>query len=306
MQADSTVSIIMPTHNRAHLVRSAIESVLRQTYSNWELLIIDDASTDDTQTVIAPFLNDGRISLHTLSSNAGGAGARNFGISKAQGEFIAFLDDDDEWLGNKLEKQLKIFSCFQEIAIVSCNYFLKSGDKRDLSRGYVSLDDLFFTNRIGSFSFCITKGAFVRDLWIDTALKACQDWDLWIKILQKTGLLSYIHEDCLVRYNDLDGQRLTKNRNDSLTAFLQFLRMNWEFMDERQRLYNLSVLTSRRNYIQDEDLFYKIRLSFKAIGYCRRSSYNYNVANILKYLGHILSNKDHIFRFLKKMEWLIV
>jgi len=92
-----TVSVIIPTYNRAHLVSRAVRSVLDQTYQDFELVVVDDASTDNTEKVVKGF-NDDRIRYFHHSENRGGSAARNTGIEAAKGEFIAFLDDDDEWL----------------------------------------------------------------------------------------------------------------------------------------------------------------------------------------------------------------
>ncbi len=101
------VSIIIPTYNRADLLERAIKSVLAQTFTNWELLIIDDGSTDNTKSIIEKYLSDKRIK-YIYQENKGPGAARNNGIRQAGGEFIAFLDSDDSWKTEKIEKQVKI------------------------------------------------------------------------------------------------------------------------------------------------------------------------------------------------------
>jgi len=103
------VSVIIPTYNRAHLVSRAIHSVLDQTYQDFELVVVDDGSTDNTYEVVKGF-NDQRISYIRHQQNKGCAAARNTGINATRGEYIAFQDSDDEWLPRKLEKQMKFFS----------------------------------------------------------------------------------------------------------------------------------------------------------------------------------------------------
>ena len=104
----STVSIIIPTYNRERLVCKAINSVLRQTYSDYELIVVDDGSVDQTPRAVSQF-QDPRIRYLCQHINAGECAARNIGLTAAQGRYIAFLDSDDEWLPNKLEKQVKYF-----------------------------------------------------------------------------------------------------------------------------------------------------------------------------------------------------
>lgn len=102
------VSIIMPTHNSAKTIENAVGSVLAQTYSDFELLITDDASTDSTVELVNHYTaQDGRIIVQRLSENQGAGAARNFSIKRASGEYIAFLDADDLWLPEKLEMQIE-------------------------------------------------------------------------------------------------------------------------------------------------------------------------------------------------------
>lgn len=101
------VSIIMPSYNTGRYIKESIESVLAQTYENWELIIVDDCSTDGTDQVIAPFLADDRIRCFKNRENSGAAVSRNRALREARGEWIAFLDSDDLWLPEKLEKQVR-------------------------------------------------------------------------------------------------------------------------------------------------------------------------------------------------------
>ena len=104
---EGLVSIIMPSYNAARFIGESINSVLLQTYSNWELLIVDDCSKDNSVEVVRKFANiDKRVVLFSLEKNVGAAAARNVAIEHAQGQYIAFLDSDDVWDEYKLEKQL--------------------------------------------------------------------------------------------------------------------------------------------------------------------------------------------------------
>lgn len=114
-----TVSVIIPTYNRAHLVARAIQSVLNQTYQDFEIIIVDDASTDNTEEVVKSF-NDKRVGYMQLNENSGtSAVPRNTAIKTARGKYIAFQDSDDEWLPEKLKKQVKVFkNVLAEVGIV--------------------------------------------------------------------------------------------------------------------------------------------------------------------------------------------
>ena len=98
------VSIIMPSYNTAGYIAETIRSVLAQTYSNWELIIVDDCSTDNTDEVVVQFLSDSRIRYLKNEKNSGAAISRNWALREAKGKWIAFLDSDDLWVAEKLEK----------------------------------------------------------------------------------------------------------------------------------------------------------------------------------------------------------
>jgi len=107
-EKNPTVSVIISTYNRAHLIGRAIQSVLNQTYQDFEVIVVDDGSTDNTEEIVKSF-NDPRIRYIRHEKNKGAAAARNTGIKAARGKYIAFQDSDDEWLPEKLEKQMKVF-----------------------------------------------------------------------------------------------------------------------------------------------------------------------------------------------------
>src|SRR5262245_48882666 len=118
------ISVIIPTHDRAHFLPGAIFSVLNQTFQDFEIIVVDDASNDNTSEVVAAF-NDERIRLLRHETNKGGSAARNTGILNAQCDYIAFLDDDDEWLPDKLAKQVNIlFASPPEVGCVFTGYVM--------------------------------------------------------------------------------------------------------------------------------------------------------------------------------------
>ena len=114
------VSVIVPTYNRGNVIGRAVKSILRQTWPHFEIIIVDDGSTDGTKAIVDE-LGDSRIRYMLLEQNAGVAHARNVGIQEAKYEYIAFLDSDDEWLPKKLELQMKrMLRCADEVGMVYC------------------------------------------------------------------------------------------------------------------------------------------------------------------------------------------
>lgn len=184
-----TVSVIIPTYNRAHLVGRAIQSVLEQTYQNFEIIVVDDASTDDMEEVVKGF-SDQRIHYFRHEQNKGGGAARNTGVKKARGDFIAFLDSDDEWFPSKIEKQLRIFykgnaklgAIGTGISIYSTRHESKikipSG-----SFGNIHKKLLQGNSWPGSTStIMIKRECFKKVGLFDELLEAGQEYDLYIRI----------------------------------------------------------------------------------------------------------------------------
>lgn len=132
-----TVSVIIPTYNRARMVGRAIRSVLNQTYQDFEIIVVDDGSTDDTEGVVRGF-NDDRIRYMRHDENKGAAAARNTGIKAALGEYVAFQDSDDEWLPEKLEKQVRVLqNAPAEVGVVYSDVWRIRGNRRKYWRSPV-------------------------------------------------------------------------------------------------------------------------------------------------------------------------
>lgn len=133
---EGLVSIIMPSWNTAMFIAESIQCVICQTYQNWELLIVDDCSTDNTDDIVAPFLADSRIKYYKNKKNSGAALARNRAIREAQGEWIAFLDSDDLWDIRKLEMQIAFMK--QWGYVLSYTEYEKMDEEGNLLNIYVT------------------------------------------------------------------------------------------------------------------------------------------------------------------------
>lgn len=186
-EKNPTVSVIIPTYNRAHLVGRAIRSVLNQTYQDFEIIVVDDGSTDNTEEVVKSF-NDPRIRYIRHEKNRGGSAARNTGIRATYGEFIAFLDSDDEWLPEKLEKQVLICSDEQIGLVYTGRKVIDSQSGQVLSKivpdkeGNV-YEQLLERDFIGTCSSVMVKKEALENIkGFDETLPARQDWDCWLRI----------------------------------------------------------------------------------------------------------------------------
>lgn len=191
------VSAVIPTYNRGHVIQRAIESVSRQTYEPIEIIVVDDGSTDDTAMRIARMSVPG-LRFYRSSENKGASAARNLGISQARGDFIAFLDADDEWLPEKTARQVAKFEKGPvTLGVVYSGYRAVSPHWPPMDRYPKHRGELFETLRVANV--IRTSGAMVRRQVLDDVggfdcgLPACEDLDLWLKIARKYSI-DYIPE----------------------------------------------------------------------------------------------------------------
>lgn len=183
------VTVIVPTYNRPELVIRAVESVRRQTYDSWEVIIVDDASTTDVATAVGPLLRDSRIRRLRRSDNGGASAARNTGLQEAKGRFVCFLDDDDELLEHKLEHQVnQLESMSEDVAGVFGAWFYASrrvhkrptGEISELRRGeLLGLD--YWGLQLGSG---LLRRDAVAEVGFDESLPAEEHWDVCVRMLE--------------------------------------------------------------------------------------------------------------------------
>jgi glycosyltransferase involved in cell wall biosynthesis len=195
----SKVSVIIPTYNRAEFLRLAIMSVLNQTFQNFEIIIINDASKDHTQEVITHF-NDTRIKVIHNHVSKGAAGARNIGIMNSNYEYTAFLDDDDEWLPEKLKMQTYLLdNSLPEIGGVCTGYFVIEKVRGRALSIYPEMNDLFKGNFILTSSILLRRKCFEKCGLFDEGMPTDSDYDMWIRISKKFSFK--VIKNALVKYH---------------------------------------------------------------------------------------------------------
>jgi len=199
------VAVIIPTCNRSTYLKRAIESVCAQTYTDFEIIVVDDASTDDTPEVVAQF-RDKPIKYIRHAERKGGSAARNTGITHSQSEYIAFLDDDDEWLPEKLARQVSVLDAGDNSLGGVCTGHFNVDDKSGTitgewipsHRGNLSREILETNCLSTTSSLLLKKEAFEKAGLFDEHLKSFQDYDMWVRIAQHYTF-DYI-KDPLVNY----------------------------------------------------------------------------------------------------------
>lgn len=229
------VSIITPLYNTENYISKTIESVLNQTYQNWEMIIVDDCSSDNGPDIVKKYQKkDGRIRLIQLDKNSGGAIARNRAIEKAKGRFIAFLDSDDLWHPEKLEKQID-FMKRNDYPFTFTKYQLITEDGKLLNKFIevpkkINYRKALLFNPIGCLTV-IYDSKKMGKVYMPL-IKKRQDYGLWLKIL-KMGYYGYGLNETLAYY------RLRKN---SLSANkFSLIKYQWKLYRD---IENLSLVES--------------------------------------------------------------
>lgn len=195
------VSIITPNWNCAKFIGETIKSVQAQTYQNWEMIIVDDCSTDNSEKVVEPYLKeDKRIRFLCNERNSGAAVSRNYAMREAKGKWIAFLDSDDLWTPDKLEKQLKF--------MVDNGYSFSYTGRSTIDEDSMPLGQLTMgpksINKIGMFMYCwvgclgVMYNADKVGLIQIADLKKNNDYAIWLKVIKKTKC--YLLNENLARY----------------------------------------------------------------------------------------------------------
>lgn len=196
------VSVITPTYNSEAFISATIESVLHQTYENWEMIIVDDASADSTREIISVYAEqDSRIKPIFLKENGGAAVARNKALHASKGTFMAFLDGDDQWLPEKLERQIR-FMKEKDYAFTFTNYEIMDEKGTPLGKyveapAQMTYQDLLKNTIIGCLTVIVNRektGPFQMP-----NIRTRQDLALWLQLLRK-GFTAYGLQESLSRY----------------------------------------------------------------------------------------------------------
>lgn len=217
------VSIVTPSYNSSKYIKQTIQSVLSQTYENWELIVVDDCSTDNSVEIIKEFaVNNSKIQLLEFQLNKGAAEARNAAIRMAKGEFIAFLDSDDIWKPFKLEQQLSFMGNELDFTFTAYELIDEFGSKLnqqvDINQvGSFDYEDMLKKKATLGCSTVIVRSSGFSDISMPI-LRTGQDYALWLKLL-KTGKKAFVLSEALGQYRILPN---SISRNKFKKAFRQW------------------------------------------------------------------------------------
>ncbi len=251
----AAVSVILPTYNRSRSLRAAIDSVLRQSYADLELIVVDDASTEDIEGLVRN-IGDPRIRYVRRPQNGGAAAARNSGLAVAAGEFIAFQDSDDLWLPDKLERQMALLGRLpDDVGVVTGGKLLYGRDAHfNFGHGKVAyapapetilrLDEdqvghLLTENRL-SLQNALFKRSHVPDaVWFDPTTRANEDWDFAIRLVQRTRMYEDI-EPVVVGFMSPDS--ISSNRRKQMIGVLRIMKKNRILLERYRKQRSILIM----------------------------------------------------------------
>ncbi|MEO0329696.1 MAG: glycosyltransferase family 2 protein [Pseudomonadota bacterium] len=268
MSDSRLISVIIPTHNRFALLERAVRSVLVQTHSTLEILIADDASSDETPELVSKLkAQDTRVKGLRVEANIGAAAIRNRALDIAKGRYICFLDDDDEWYPEKLERQLPFADAYSIVGCLSrrVDGYAVAGmvDVDTSSRKKwpqsakpslkeISLNDVFFNNgRLSPSNVMVRRDLLVGVGGFDESLVASQGRDLFVRLVHQYGAACLIEEQLCKHYQRHSLPRISTSRNHLIGGWAEF-RKNAPLMSKRLRHWRLFLMSMRESKFSDK------------------------------------------------------
>jgi glycosyltransferase involved in cell wall biosynthesis len=292
----------------------AIESVLRQTYDDFEVVIVDDCSTDETKATVEEYEDD-RIRYVSHDENRGASAARNTGIKRSSGEYVAFLDSDDEWHPKKLEKQISTFAeTSPDVGVVYTGFYKQYEDMRELGnvpskRGDIFEDQLMKDCVNPTSTVMVHSDCFDIAGTFNTELSARQDYDLWIRISRYFKFdfvrepLTTLHIETTDRITDDVESRINAHKNvlelvrediDSLSWYRRRQAFGIQYYNMGRYLQKQGSFSRAKMYLVKSILQYPFNwkaataLLFVATGHTTESRGFINIKNKVKQVRNIL------------------
>lgn len=239
MKNSILISVVMPNYNGRRFVEQAIDSVLNQTYQNFELIVVDDCSNDDSLSLIEhKAQSDNRIRVIALEHNAGVANARNVGIKEAKGEYIALLDNDDLWTEDKLERQLALAQ--KGADIVYCSYDFIDEENNSIKKPFIVSQETNFNKMLASSVISCSTSFIKTELMQAHPFNSDfyhEDYVLWMELLRVCPT-AYGDQKVLMHYRQVTGSRSNKKGNaakERWNTYRKALKLNtvtsaWAFV----------------------------------------------------------------------------
>lgn len=233
------ISVIIPTYNRAKLIGRAIQSILNQSYQDIEIIIVDDASTDETSNIVKTFKSP-NIKYFALDKNSGACHARNIGIQHATGEYISFLDSDDTWEPTKLEQQYN-FLKEKKAHVVVCNYWKERKGEKIIKihpnhGDIITQEELLNANIVTTGSLLVSRHVFEQIGLFDEQMPRYQDWELILRIAKRFTIF-YLNEPLLTLFFQENSITNSTSKAKKYYALKRMVEKNQEEMLACKKAY---------------------------------------------------------------------
>ena len=299
------VSVIIASLNREKLIKRAIDSVLAQNYLDFEIIVVDDCSLDNTGETVKSY-NDSRIIYVRNETNCSAAKSRNIGIAKSTGRFISFLDSDDEWLPSKLSSELKLLEENPECAAVSFNQiFIDDKNKKIINRKrilrrqaqttpVINQGDVLRGKSLSTNDFTARREILFTIGGFDEDLPARQDWDIWIRI---TGISPVVQSSLkMTKKYIFHGEQISTDINKKIKGTIAILNKHKNlFLSDKSagfRIYLIIIILYIFNNKPDLAKFY-LKESAQILKGRRKKLFFHHLLSRHSYLKTILSASWH-------------
>lgn len=250
-----TISVILPSYNRSATLLAAMNSVLTQSHADFELIVVDDGSTEDIESIVRS-VSDNRIRYVRRAQNGGAAAARNTGLEHARGDYIAFQDSDDLWLPGKLEKQLALICALPSYigVVVGAKILYGRDDNWNFGTGCVAhaprpegrlrldedqLGHLLTENRVSLQNALFRKSCFPSVTWFDTCATANEDWGFAIQLAKHTTIYEDIEPVVL---GFISNDSISMDRRKQTIGLMRILRHNRDALSIRKKQRSVMLM----------------------------------------------------------------
>lgn len=307
------ISIIMPVYNRAYIVGDAIKSVINQTYKNWELIVVDDGSKDNTKEVVSSF-SDERIRFFSLGSNKGANYARNFGLKNSQGEYVAFLDSDNIWKKTFLKSRLghiekyNVDLLFGRINQEDSGNIWPENDAKEMKDKEDIIRIMSFGNLIDTNTVLMKKKCLQYVKGFDNDLRRFQDWDFFfallcqdvsVKFVNNVLVTTRVQEDSISKKEDL----FWESRLKILRKYIQEYRQRGYLFDVLYYLINSLPASEEERDRVEKDVLNCVNIEDFIGVFPRLKSMDIAIADLLRDFTEAQKNTIELQKTIKKKRW---
>ena len=249
------VAVVIPTYNSGHLLKKALSSLVDQTFQNWEAIVIDNESVDQTQAIISSF-NDTRIRSYFIQNEGIIAASRNLGISKSKSTYVAFLDSDDVWSPQKLQKSIDVISEGFDLLCHAEEWFYVNGNKKIINYGPESRADykslLYFGNRLSTSAVLVRRSRLIEvgGFSNDPAYITAEDYDLWLRIASATSKFVFISDvlGCYRIHSNGSSRAISRHRRAEYSVVRDH---HLQFEEKSRVLFCLRIIKILLGYLKD-------------------------------------------------------